>query len=121
MKLFLGAATLVAGLAFAGSAMAQGKQDFTLVNKTGYRIDKVYVSPSSSDDWDEDVLGRDVLGNGESVHIRFNRATKTCKWDLKVVYDDDEKAEWDGFDLCQISTINIHYNRSTGQTSATYE
>lgn len=121
MKLFVGMAAIVAGLAFAAPAAAQGKQDFTLVNKTGYTIDQVYVAPTSSDDWDSDVLGRDTLGNGESVHITFDRAAKTCSWDLKVVYDDGEKAEWEKFDLCQISKINIHYNRSSGQTSATYE
>ncbi|CCG07363.1 hypothetical protein [Pararhodospirillum photometricum] len=102
-------------------ALAQSKQDFVLVNKTGYTIDQVYVSPSRSSDWEEDVLGQDQLGNGEFVTIRFNRATKTCKWDVKVVYDDNESAEWDEFDLCTTSKITIKYNKSSGETSAEYE
>ncbi|MCA1908037.1 MAG: hypothetical protein LDL39_06725 [Magnetospirillum sp.] len=34
----------------AGPVLAAGKQDFDLVNKTGYPIEEVYVAPSSSDD-----------------------------------------------------------------------
>jgi len=107
---------------FSLGAHAQGKQDFTLINKTGYDISEVYVAPSKSSDWEEDVMGKDALVNGDSVDISFKRADKTCKWDLKVVYaDDDSTAEWSGFDLCTVSKITIIYNRSTGATSAKYE
>lgn len=105
----------------AGPVLAAGKQDFDLVNKTGYPIEEVYVAPSSSDDWQEDVLGEGILENGKTVHIRFNRATKTCKWDLMVVYSDRETAEWNEFDLCDTSKIIIKYNRKSGETSAEYE
>lgn len=102
-------------------AFAESKQDFDLVNKTGYAIDEVYVAPSHSDNWEEDVLGDGVLNNGKTVHIRFNRAVKTCKWDLKVVYTDKESAEWNEFDLCSTSKIIIKYDRNSGETSADYE
>jgi len=105
-----------------GAALAEGKQDFTLVNQTGYRIDKVFVSPTASNDWEEDVLGRDVLDDGESVDITFHRDTPGCKWDLKVVYaDDDSTAVWTGFDICTITKVTIHYNKKTDTTSATTE
>ena len=117
--------TLVAAAALfavsATPAFAEGKQDFDLVNKTGYTIDKVFVSPSNSDDWEDDVLGRDVLDDGDKVHITFNRAAKSCKWDLKVVYSDADQAEWDEFDLCEVSKITIRYNKKSGETSAVTE
>jgi hypothetical protein len=116
--------TAIAALMFAGfctTASAAAKQDFDLVNKTGYAIDEVYVAPSNSDDWEDDILGRDTLPTGQTVHIRFDRANKTCKWDLMVVYTDKETAEWEGFDLCTTSKIIIRYNRKTGETSADYE
>lgn len=109
------------GVAVAGTAWAQAKQDFDLVNKTGYTIDQVFVSPSDGDDWEEDVLGQDTLGNGQKVHIRFHRAAKTCKWDIKVVYSDGEDAEWEDFNLCETSKIIIKYDRKTEETSAEYE
>lgn len=112
---------LAVTIAFASAALAQSKQDFDLVNKTGYTIDQVYVTPAHANDWQEDVLGRDTLSNGEGVHIRFSRGSKGCLWDLKVVFTDNEIAEWHDFDLCATSKIIIRYNRKTGETFADYE
>lgn len=109
-------------LMIAVPANAAGKQDFILVNKTGYDISHVYVSPVKSDDWEEDVLGKDVLEDGDSWKIKFNRSTSTCKWDLKVVYaDDDSTAFWKNIDLCSVSKITIRYNRKSDTTSATFD
>ena len=118
-RMLLASAILVAGMT--SSAFAAGKQDFTLINKTGYSINEVYVSPATSDDWQEDVLGQDVLDNGQTVHIKFSRSATGCKWDLKVVYTDGESAEWDAFDLCETSKIRIFYDHKSGETSAEYE
>ena len=79
------------------------------------------MSPSKSDDWEEDILGQDQLADGAGVNIHFHRSAKSCRWDLKVVYDDQETAEWEGFDLCEVSKITIRYNRKSGETSADYE
>lgn len=113
--------SLALALAVPAVSAAQGKQDFTLINNTGYTINEVYVSPTSANDWEEDVLGRDTLDNRQKVDIHFTRADKTCKWDLKVVYDDGEEAEWEAFDLCTVSSIAIKYDRKSGETSAEYE
>lgn len=110
-------ALVAASMWIATSAFAQNL-DFTLVNRTGYTIEEVYVSSSKSDDWEEDVMGRDVLEDGESVDISFARGTKGCKWDLKVVYDDEEEAVWNGFDLCSISRVSLRYERKSGKTWA---
>jgi len=115
------AVTLVAA-GLSSPAYAEGKQDFIMVNKTGYRIDKVFVSPTKSDEWEDDVLGRDVLDDSETVEIKFHRAATGCKWDLKVVYaDDGSSAIWQALDLCTISKVTIRYNRSTDTTSASVE
>ena len=62
-----------------------GKQDFILHNQTGVEIHEVYVSPVSTDDWEEDVLGKGTLPDGESVKITFNDREKHVHWDLKIV------------------------------------
>lgn len=117
------AAVVTAATVLLAPALAQeAKQDFTLVNKTGYVISEVYVSPSKADDWQEDVMGQDVLDDDSSVDISFHRGDKTCHWDLKVVYKvDNTSAEWHDFNLCTVSKITIHYNAKTDTTSATYE
>jgi hypothetical protein len=126
-SVFFAAALGLFAVGFAGpsagvASAAEARQDFTLVNKTGYDISAVYVSPAKSSDWEEDVLGKDTLDDGDSWNIKFHRATKTCKWDLKVVYlDDDSEAIWGGIDLCAVSKITIHYNRKSDKTSAELE
>lgn len=122
MRIFLGAMVVVSSMTMSAVAWAQAKQDFTLVNKTGYALSEVYVAPSKSDEWDEDVMGRDIVDDGEAVDISFHRANTSCKWDLKVVYQDDgSNAVWYDIDLCTISKITIKYNRKTDTTSATFD
>jgi len=116
----IAAAVLAAGVALLlpADAGAAGRQNFSLVNNTGYTIKEVYVSPVSTNDWEEDVLGQDTLDDGQSVVIRFPHHAGGCFWDLQVVYDDDTKAHWDNFNLCTISEISISYNEKTGKTWA---
>jgi hypothetical protein len=113
-------ATIVAFVAPANADDA--KQDFRLVNKTGYELKALYVAPSKSDDWQDDVLGQDTLADGQAVNVHFSPKTKTCKFDLKVTYsDDDSSAVWEKIDLCTVEKITIHYNRKSDETSATFD
>jgi hypothetical protein len=88
----------------------------TLVNSTGYTISEVYIAPARSKSWEEDVLGRDVLTDGDEVDIDFRRSENTCDWHLLVVYDDGEQAVWDGLNLCQDWHYELFYNARTGDT-----
>lgn len=102
------AAVIAMSSAAVATAPAQNRKlDFTLVNKTGVTITELYVSPSDSNDWEEDVLGRDVLKHGERVDIEFSRKETTCKWDLKMVDEDDDEGVWEDLDLCRINEITI--------------
>lgn len=109
--------------AFVGSAQAEeAKQDFKLVNKTGYEIKEVYVSPSKSTDWEEDILGEGVLEDKGAREIHFHRSVKSCHWDLKVVYTvDSSSAVWDDIDLCSVEKITIHYDKDADKTTATFD
>jgi hypothetical protein len=106
----------------AASSADEGKQNFRLVNHTGYTISRVYVSPHKAADWQEDVLGDDTLSDGQGVRIRFSRDSSACVWDLKVVYESDgSSAEWGNFNLCTISEISIYYDEDTEKTTATWK
>lgn len=100
----------VAGLTLlAGRAARAGSQDFTLINKTGFEIHSVHVSPHSSDDWDEDILGKDTLANGESVEITFGRHDKAHHWDLRIEDEKGNSLTWENLDLTTISELTLHY------------
>lgn len=116
-------AAFAVAFAVAPPAMADdAKQDFKLVNKTGYELKALYVSPSKSDSWEDDILGQDTLDDGQAVDVHFSPKAHTCKWDLKVTYsDDDSSAVWHNIDLCTVEKITIKYNRKTDETTATFD
>ena len=91
------------------TTVSAGDQDFSLVNRTGLTVVELYVSPANDDHWGEDVLGRDVLKNGETVDIKFSRSEDTCNWDIKIVDDDEDDVVWEDFNLCKISKITLKY------------
>lgn len=96
--------TSIGTTAFASDA------DFKLVNKTGYQIDSVYVSPASSSNWGKDIMGKDAVPDGTSVNITFPHGGSACKFDIRVEYNDGDKAEWAGVDLCQYETISLFWD-----------
>ena len=108
-------------LACAATPAVAGVQDFSVINDTGYDIYEVYVSPSRAGDWQEDVMGSDVLVNGGTTDISFARDEDSCMWDLKVVYEDDDTAAWNAINLCEVSAVTLEYDAKTGRTWATTE
>ena len=95
----------------ANSAAADhaGAQDFTLVNKTGVEIDKVFISPHDADDWEEDILGKDTLPDGQSVDVKFDRDETAAKWDLRIEDKEGNAIEWENLDLLKISKLTLNY------------
>ena len=106
MRSLLLALCLATGLS-ASPLVAQSKLDFTLLNRAGVVIAKLYVTPSRDDEWGEDILGRAVLAHSESTDILFSRSEKSCMWDMKIVDEDEDEIEWSNLDLCKASHITL--------------
>lgn len=100
------------------AAPATGTQDFTLVNKTGVVIDKLFISPADVDDWEEDILGQDQLADGATVDVKFKRSEKAAKWDLKIDDTKGNSVEWHDLNLLEINKITLHYDgkKATAET-----
>lgn len=123
MRTLLFASLAAAAVVCSAPAFAEdAKQDFKLVNRTGYELKALYVSPSKADEWQDDILGQDVLEDGKTVNVHFNPKAQTCKWDLKVVYtEDDSSAVWQNINLCEVDKITIHYDRKNDVTRASFD
>ncbi|HEX8149323.1 MAG TPA: hypothetical protein VF591_19225 [Pyrinomonadaceae bacterium] len=94
----------------ATAATAGGRADalgFTLVNFTGTALKAVYVSPSDSGGWEENLLGAGELADGESVEIRFSPEERSAAWDVRVEAVDEHFAEWKGLRLGNVSRITL--------------
>ena len=115
-------AIVAAGLLACAPIAHAGDQDFTLVNRTGYQIDDLYVAPSASDNWGREIMGSgNVLDDGDSYDVSFSRNARACKFDLKVKYHDGDEATWQSLDLCQISKVSLYYDRKARTTRARTE
>jgi len=93
--------------AAAAPAGDQTNQNFTINNQTGHIVVTLNVSPSNDDQWGPDILGRDVLANGESAQVSFPRAETQCEWDLRATYDDGDTTDVRGVNLCELTTVNL--------------
>lgn len=113
-------ALVTAVLALAPGLALAANQDFTLVNNSGREVDSVFVSKVSSNNWEEDVMGRDTLSAGESVDISFDKGEHACRWDLKVVYHGGGQDSWSGVNLCNVSKVVLFQDKG-GEVQARSE
>ena len=115
------AAVFAVALVLATAWADNEKLDFTLDNGTGYGIKEIYVAPSESTEWGDSIIEK-PLENNESLTISFNEKATAEKWDLKIVWvDGGDAVYWKGVKLTEVNKITLHYNRQSGETSATAE
>jgi len=104
-------AVVVSDAAFAGDA------DFTIVNKTGYVIKEIFISPASKSKWGNDRMGEEVLGDSESRLFKFSDKA-SCTQDIKLVFDpSDVEIIVENIDLCSIDKFSVKYNASSKKVS----
>lgn len=94
-------------LVFAQSAFADPR-DFLLKNQSAVDIAFVYVSPSATNDWGDDILGSDLLPSGQSTDVTFSKFDgATCQYDVKVVGNGGEEGYLYKVDLCSVDTVSF--------------
>ncbi|PSJ54940.1 hypothetical protein [Pseudaminobacter soli (ex Li et al. 2025)] len=96
-------------LASAVSAKAEDLV-FTLTNGTGSVLTEFYTSPTGVDNWEADVLGRDVLNPGESATVTIADGRSVCNYDMRFEFteDSDLTTTTDTQNLCDLGSYTIH-------------
>jgi hypothetical protein len=94
--------------------------DFTVVNKSGEEIHQIYMGPGVVEDWtDREILKGKMLGIGGSTPVTFGPSETVTMWDIKVVYDMDNRAVIvRDVDVSRFKTLTIVQNN--GKTSVRY-
>ncbi len=78
-----------------------GRQDFYVRNNGGNYVQYIHVSPSTVDDWEEDVLGDDVLEPYSEMLIEMiGYSSDECAFDIKIIDENGYKREYYKVDLC---------------------
>ncbi|MEG3967598.1 hypothetical protein QUA00_08230 [Microcoleus sp. T2B6] len=73
---------------------------FSITNKTATNITSFHTSPTGVNDWEEDLLGIDILKPRASTNISFTDTRNVCTYDIKAVFDDGEEVIQYKVNLC---------------------
>lgn len=104
LKAGLALAVLVATTALTpGMASAEDRR-VKIINETRHIIVRFYASNVNASDWEEDILGRDVLQPGQSVTVNIDDGSGYCLYDFKAVFDDGDSLVRQRVDVCKISS-----------------
>lgn len=92
--------------------------ELTVVNRTGVDIWYLFASETSSDSWEEDMLGDSVLLDGESVNITFHLSEDSLLWDFAMADSSENMVEFYSLDFSTCSpdgaTLILEYDGTNG-------
>jgi hypothetical protein len=89
--------------------------DFELVNATGYDIKELYLSPSTVDNWEENMVpAGQILANGSSVKVSFTGYDADVElWDLKAIEENGDAHEYKELKLTEITKLTLNAEDAT--------
>jgi len=98
---------LAAAVILAAPAAMAADRVVAITNTTSAPIIELYGSNSGTSDWEEDLLGEDVLGAGDTIRVNFDDGTGYCKFDFKAVYEDGTEAVLSDVNVCEVGVLTI--------------
>jgi len=107
MHRLLAAAALSAAL-FVPAARAQTDAiDFTLSNATERTLLSLYISLPSTNEWEEDIFGADVLEPGATFDISIDDGLEECVYDIRADFTDGESIQIGSVDFCELDGADL--------------
>lgn len=93
------------------------KADFWVYNDSEATITRLYVSESTRDTWEDDLLGEEVLVSGSGIRITFKDETSTsCHYDILAVFADGQVVEDYRVDVCSNRGYTFYDDRPNGDS-----
>ena len=76
---------------------AQNLPSITIVNNTGYAMYYIFISPSEDEYWGDELLGEEILENGQSFSYRLPYPLSQFNtYDILLVDEDEDiYIKWD--------------------------
>lgn len=107
MRIQFAALTLATALfALTNTAMAMERK-VRINNLSSYTIVEFYASNTGTTDWQEDILGSDVLPSGSSVNINIDDGSGYCKYDFLAVFDDGDQLVSSDNNVCELDEFDF--------------
>jgi uncharacterized iron-regulated membrane protein len=95
------------GGAAPSATVGTARQNFSVVNATGHIVVTLNVSPTTENEWGDDIMGSHILQPGQTAQVVFDRAESQCNYDIRATYDDNDTTDMRNVNLCQVGTVNL--------------
>ncbi|WP_414472976.1 hypothetical protein [Microvirga sp. M2] len=99
----LAAAGFIAALASTAASAANRKVD--IINETGLTMSEFYASSTGTEDWEEDILGADIMEPGDTFEIDIDDGSGACHFDFKAVFTNGSSHVRRNVNVCKISSF----------------
>ncbi|MBW4510136.1 MAG: hypothetical protein KME64_27005 [Scytonematopsis contorta HA4267-MV1] len=110
-KLIAGIALSSSLVIFTSQVARADRRNFRVINRTSEPIVNLHVSRTNTNDWEEDVLGSDVLNAGESQMITFSGfGQNECYFDIQAKFEDGDVVEERKVNLCETDSYTFTEN-----------
>lgn len=107
MKLFYAAGAFALGAALLCAPAGAADRKVVIKNETSHSMTEFYASNTGTNEWEEDILGKDELGVDEEVEVDIDDGSGKCKFDFMGVFDDGEKVVKKNINVCQVGTFSF--------------
>ena len=106
-RLAIGAVMAAVSMGASVGVASADIQDFYVRNHGSNYVWYIYVSPTYTDSWEEDVLGSDVLPPRSEVLIEMSGYGRQCDFDIKVEDEYGNSEEYFDVDLCTVLYVDF--------------
>ena len=96
---------LLPALLLAGAALAQTAGPLRVRNAARVAVMELYISPTGSNAWSNDLLGTNVLSGGGQVQLRLPGGQ--CVHDIRAVFENNRTELRRAVDLCQVAELVV--------------
>lgn len=77
-----------------------------VINDTSMTLVEFYASNVGTEEWQEDILGEDVLDSGETATINIDDDTGYCRYDFLAIFEDGTEVVNPDVNVCEAESIS---------------
>ncbi len=116
LRSILSVLALAAATALAATASAQptpattpppGDHALAVTNSGGSVVSALYVAPSGSLDFSDDLLGKQVASVGKTVHVKVKDPAGSCVFDVQFLMADGTVVTRKAVNICQTESYTF--------------
>ena len=79
----------------------------TLTNGDPAAISSIYAAITGTENWTDDLLGKQMAGAGKTVTLKIAGPPEQCRYDLQLLMNDGKAVQKNGLDVCASPTYQF--------------